>query len=183
MALRSGVPLHPHDPDARPSGLPTPDSEVLRLDGAVLPGALVPSEIFMFLVAIAYTPDVASRNEVRRDILARSADPELKRRDLWSRLAAAAAPYLALDEQRRRVMAEAVAAPEAARPAIYARLPSIEEYCRQRAVALDAARREFGHEAFDRFLYEAVAPDVQIGTTLTPSELRAIEDGCPEGMP
>lgn len=183
MALRSSVPLEAHDPDIRPSGLPMADSEVLFLDGSVLPGALLPSEIFMSLVARVYTPDNAARDEMRREILARSSDPQLNRRDLWSRLASAAAPYLALDAQRERVMAEAVAVPEADRPAIYARLPSLEEYCRQGALALDAARREFGREAFDRFLYEAVAPDVEIGTTLTPAELRIIEDGCLESTP
>jgi len=56
--------------------------------------------------------------------------------------------------------------------------------CRSRARALSASREIFGRAAFDRFLYEAVAPGAVVLTS-TPSgtssraELEAwIEEGC-----
>jgi hypothetical protein len=110
-------------------------------------------------------------------------DSALDRSQLWSRLAAAAAPYLALDERVTRVMAKAAAAPDEDKAALYDQLPSAQELCRQRVVALSAARSALGRETFDRFLYEAVAPEVQIGTALTPAETLAMEEGCTELTP
>lgn len=180
MALRSTLPLQEPDPELRPSGLPMPQKPVLDIDGATDPGALVPWEIFAAFLGRVYTSDGGDPTELREAILAGSLDPQLDRRDFWSRLEGAVAPYLALDERAARLLDEAAAAPEAAKAAIYAQLPSEEDYCQLRVVALDAARRQFGYETFDRFLYEAVAPTTRMGSVLTPAETRHVANGCPD---
>lgn len=53
--------------------------------------------------------------------------------------------------------------------------------CRTRADALEKARREFGRERFDRFLYEVMAVNMfstAFVTPVNPALLRRAEEGC-----
>jgi hypothetical protein len=54
------------------------------------------------------------------------------------------------------------------------------DVCRSRADALDAARREFGRERFDHFLYEVIATNMFYGADRLPHPelLRNAERGC-----
>ena len=55
-----------------------------------------------------------------------------------------------------------------------------QELCDARAFALEASRQAFGREAFDKFLYTAVAPHYQMWTTHARSAevLMRVERGC-----
>lgn len=67
--------------------------------------------------------------------------------------------------------------------ASYRKQPFSDETCRQLALALAMARAEYGADAFDRFLYETVAPQLTMTYERSSEEaarLRSHERGCRE---
>jgi len=101
----------------------------------------------------------------------------------WADMDIIARPYLqSLEESARLAEAVKTAAPPERR-ALQAQLDEApKRSCRLRAAALTAARRRFGREGFDRFLYSAVAPSLHVASRRPSAEeaagLRMLAGGC-----
>ncbi|HEX6642852.1 MAG TPA: hypothetical protein VF215_17170 [Thermoanaerobaculia bacterium] len=60
------------------------------------------------------------------------------------------------------------------------RKPRADDWCVVRVRVLERARKKFGREAFDRFLYTAVAPNVTVFSDdpMTAEQLLRLTEGC-----
>jgi hypothetical protein len=140
-----------------------------EIDGRKSPELFFPTELFTILIEAGYPPS-GSVSESRQRISERAAALGFGR-DLWPRLASAAAPFLKLRRERDRLAAKLDGS----------RADDSETWCRKRAEALAAAKAEFGEELFLRLLYEAVAPTGSISYVVSagePAMLRSAEWGC-----
>jgi hypothetical protein len=163
---------------------PSPATETI--DGSKTPELFLPGELFGMLLyrGLPQEEKREGLQESRGRIEERAAALGFGR-DLWDRLDKVAAPYLRLlhDEERRSPLsgAEDSKAADLIKKEVSLRL------CRARAQALEAAKAEFGEEAFLRLLYEALAPIGRRIYVLEPwppdyqrhaEELRLEEGGC-----
>jgi hypothetical protein len=98
----------------------------------------------------------------------------------WDELYEAAKEYIDTAHQVQLLRMQLNAADEADHAAIVTQIRELERtMCWRRADALANARLRFGRCAFDRFLYEAVAPDLQVGSRSETAETTLrIERGC-----
>jgi hypothetical protein len=98
----------------------------------------------------------------------------------WDQLYKAAEEYIATAREIAGLRAQWSAAHEADRPAIETQITEREHtMCWRRADALANARLAFGRCAFDRFLYEAVAPDLHVSSSNeTAASTLWVEGGC-----
>jgi hypothetical protein len=136
-----------------------------RIDGHRNPELFLPHELFDYLLH-GFNTDPALQLKTRAayaSCLTRAGfDPE----QFWPALESISTPYLALRDRKINSRSEAA------------------EQCHARFVALNAARRVFGSDRFDRMLYTAVAPDSQFseGTTFRDParRLRREAAGCDE---
>ena len=162
---RLSVRFDPADMEKRLDAIdmvPRPERGTSVVDGARNPELLLPTELFFQLLKIGFDPDPDARKLYRSRIdpvaIELGIGPEL-----WPTLKELAAGLL---------------------PSASGKRPTWEEVCRGHFEALAASRKAFGQKAFDRLLYEAVAPRVKISVLDTSGEaekqLRDMEDGCRE---
>ena len=150
-----------------------------RYDGKKNPELFLPFEVFRTLIVHSFADDLGGET-FRRGFMAEAGARGLPP-DFWDRLKGHSARYIAdLAEERSLLVAYSERSGGERRKtartlkAVQARL------CGSRADALDAARKEFGYDAFDRFLYEVIAPGMfSLEDELpTPAVLRWIAGGC-----
>lgn len=148
--------------------------------GKTHPELFLPYQVYEQLVRMAFAHDARSGEIIREGFM-----PEVRRHgfpeDFWERLRAGAAVYLADDRALRTRIATPHAAGANGREQKDKTLALLNtDVCRSRAQGLAAARKEFGRERFDRFLYEIIA--VSMFTTAysadDPELLRHAERGC-----
>lgn len=138
----------------------------------------LPFEVFSEFVNLAFDP--RSRDAFRHFSAAEVRNAGL-RPDFWERLDAVIAFHVADVRAERDLLASRSKLSGAARERVVKALDlKRTDVCRSRAEALAAARKTFGRERFDRFLYEYVAINMfQIADRLpTAEELRQWEGGC-----
>jgi hypothetical protein len=98
----------------------------------------------------------------------------------WDQLYEAAKEYIDTAREIALLRGQLEAAHEAERPAIARQIQDRERtMCWRRADALSNARLAFGRCAFDRFLYQAIAPDLHVGSSdETAASTLWVEGGC-----
>ena len=140
-------------------------------DGAQHPELLLPHELFGGLMD-AFAPDETSRMRRRASFQAAIRASGWNENLFWSQLASAAtqyAEYLYADARGGGRYSSR-------------RGRDPDQGCRLAFHALTAARQIFGAEKFDQFLYEHVAPGMQLAwaTNMTDpaAELRRVAAGC-----
>jgi hypothetical protein len=135
--------------------------DVNLIEGSYDPTVLAPIELMTHIYP-AYNLEPQRREKFRRDWHSRGA-AELLGKDWWERLRVVFKRAIALDHEMRRIHAlppeeqKALAAVRHAEPPKEGHNDDGE--CEAEAEALNAGRAIWG-EAFDRFLYEVVAPGV-----------------------
>jgi hypothetical protein len=149
-------------------------------DGKTHPELFLPHQVFDELINLAFLGSARTGQVVREGFM-----PEIKRRglpaDFWLRLQSVSAVYIAdssaLDDFRADIRQQAGRGQQRAEVAL---AQKAADACRSRADALASARREFGRERFDRFLYEVIAVNMfSIADRLPdPESLRQAERGC-----
>lgn len=138
------------------------------VDGSIDPTIIAPIELIDHLVVYNLEPQRVEK--FRREWAARGA-ADLLGPDFWTRLETILAPLLALDRETRRLHA----LPQHERDLEVARKEpgkakvgfNDDGWCMARAETLIAARREWGRETFDRFLYDVVAPGAYFWTSMS----------------
>lgn len=150
-------------------------------DGQTHPELFLPHEVFEELMELAFLASPRTSEVVRTGFL-----PEVRQHglppDFWQRLQAASTVYLA-DNRAVRDLLD-TDSPRLSTPARQRMEETLElrhgDACRSRADALAAARKEFGRERFDRFLYEVIAVNMfyTADRLLDPEVLRQGERGC-----
>jgi len=151
-----------------------------EFDGKTHPELFLPHEVFRSLIHLAFLGSPRTGQVVRDGHMAdvrRLGLPE----DFWKRLEALSAVYIA-DSWAERDLGAAVQQQTGGvrgrdRDALTLKQHDV---CRSRADALAAARKEFGPERFDRFLYEVIAVN-KFHTEdhlPNPAVLRWTEAGC-----
>jgi len=141
---------------------PTSSSREYReqIDGRVTPELFLPFELFDRLVG-GIASDAQQRTGVRTTlrpgIKLYGYDPET----FWSSLAAVSAPYIKEREKHWNGYGHAPQFITSSGKTVTAGID--RDVCVARIAALNEARRRFGAAAFDRFLYEVVAPQTRYG--------------------
>jgi hypothetical protein len=150
-------------------------------NGQTHPELFLPHEVFEEVISLAFLASPRTSEVVRTGFL-----PEVKQHglppDFWQRLEAVSAVY-ASDS---RAVDDLISAdiPQGRSPARQRLEEALAlkhaDACRSRADALAAARKEFGRERFDRFLYEVIAVNMfyTADRLLDPEVLRQAERGC-----
>jgi hypothetical protein len=151
------------------------------VDGSRNPELLLPFEVFRHLIAVTFSRNAETRRFYRQQLrpgARRAGLPD----NMWEVLSVVAADYLKTLEQEQNLAAALPESSQEDRGRLLARIAEAQApQCALRAKALAAARQAFGASAFDRFLYEAVAPHVIIlsdDAPATPEQLRYVEGGC-----
>jgi hypothetical protein len=142
---------------------------VVVLDGSKNPAAFMPSELFNHLLVSCYltNPDVQKNF---RMLYGAAAVSQGIGKNLFAQLDKIVAPFIA---SQRAARAAAMAGDQAATK------KAADTDCRDRADALQAAYAAFGHDQFQRFLYQGVAPSSALtGEVATTKQLLWIEGGC-----
>lgn len=152
-----------------------------NFNGKTHPELFLPHQVFDQLVKLAFTGDARASEIVQSGFASRVREHGLPN-DFWERLRVISAVYVAdenaLTDALARVRRESGARRQRAEQTLAI---TRDQVCRSRADALAEARRVFGRERFDRFLYEAVAPGMfsTAFKTLPKAELlRKTEEGC-----
>jgi hypothetical protein len=162
-----------------PGPVPAPGFAVIN--GARNPELLLPWEVYQHLLSRAFHPLASLQEDFRRQVEARAPEGELPT-NFWVRLQVGGGDFLAAAGTRRALIAELNRAPTAAREGISMRIDEATRgFCQKRLQGLERARKEFGAEWFDRFLYQAVAPDIGIvwpEHESWPEELKQAEGSC-----
>jgi hypothetical protein len=149
-------------------------------EGKHHPELFLPHEVFDELIKLAFTGSPrASR------IIQDGFKHDVKRiglpSDFWERLHSLSTIYIAdlgdLTDAGAGIRKLTGRGRERAEARLAARQVDL---CRSRVDALDAARREFGRERFDRFLYEVIAVNMFYGADRLPYAelLQQAERGC-----
>jgi hypothetical protein len=165
-----------------PSGEPETQPWADQFNGQSHPELFLPHEVFDELVKLAFLGSPRTGQVVRKGFL-----PEIRRHglptDFWQQLESLSTFYFAdywavsdllRDSTRRQSGADRERAEESL-------VLKHTAACRSRAAALAAARKEFGSERFDRFLYDVIAVNMFSATDRLPDPelLRQAERGCP----
>jgi hypothetical protein len=123
-----------------------------RYDGKSHPELFLPHQVFHELVMLAFASNARTEELVRAGFMT-----DVRRHglpgDFWLRLEALSSAYLA----DRRALEGLLRTEANTRRHEQALALKQRDVCRTRADALSAARREFGQERFDRFLYDVIA--------------------------
>lgn len=168
------------------NGRPVQRLEENVVDGSFDPTILAPIELIDQVIPV-YNLERERQEKSRRDWRSRGA-AQLLGNDFWDRLRAVLAPAIAVEHENRRITSMAVAEHAAIMQARPPEQFSDGGECATRAEALAAARATWG-EAFDRFLYEVVAPGVYFSSSCSDPKLMAkpefwlaewqsMEEGC-----
>jgi len=149
-------------------------------DGRSHPELFLPHEVFDELVKLAFSGSPRSSQIIHdgfKHDVSRLGFPA----DFWERLYSLSALYIAdlgdLSALAAGIQKQTGRGRERAQERLTAKQVDL---CRSRAEALEAARREFGRERFDRFLYEVIAVNMFYGADRLPypESLRTAEGGC-----
>ncbi|MDP9191196.1 MAG: hypothetical protein M3P06_05785 [Acidobacteriota bacterium] len=150
-------------------------------DGQTHPELFLPTEVFRSLTTLAFLGPARSGQSLRRGLM-----PEVERLKLpagfWERLRAVSTIHIADSLGERDLIEslhkEGVSGRRRLRQSLDLKQLDV---CRSRAKALADARREFGQELFDRFLYEVIAVHKFRSETSLPDPelLMRSERGCP----
>jgi hypothetical protein len=149
-------------------------------DGQTHPELFLPTEVFRSLITSSTLGPPRTSQLFRKGLMA-----EVRRHglppDFWERLQSLSAIYIADSWAERDIghSLQKVSGPARRRSEAALALKQVD-VCRSRADALSAARKEFGRERFDRFLYEAIAVHKFHSETRLPDPqmLRHVEAGC-----
>lgn len=167
-----------------------------RIRRAVAAGKLDPRNDDSFIVVTDDNPELALPTELMDTLTAAySLRDEVKQRarrkwagaekylgpDYWTRLHDVAGIFFDTDRRRERLQKELDSMPPDQREGTLREWQKANDsLCALRAMALIAARATFGHEKFDRFLYEVVAPhDIYSGSPMDLDTAQWLERGCP----
>ena len=149
-------------------------------DGKTHPELFLPHEVFRSLITLAFLGHARHGQLFRQSL-----DPEVRRlglpHDFWQRLETVSAVYIADSLAEGDLLNDFAQKAEASRQRVKEALEVKQaDLCGSRADAIAAARREFGAAAFNRFLYEVIAPHKFHSETELPDPeiLRWIERGC-----
>lgn len=137
------------------------------IDGRRNPELLLPFELMDFLLSGVSGP-MERQQAFRRTVSDGIAAAGWRHDEFWRELERIRAADSPRPAHTRRARREPTAEAEG------------REHCAARAHVLALARERFGHEAFDRFLYLAVAPKITTFAEVPTSaeHLRAAEEGC-----
>ena len=145
------------------------------------PELFLPFELYQSLLMQAFSP-LPEASEVFRDGYKERSGGAWFGDDFWQRLEQSARLYLdSIKAQRARAKEY-----QTAHPGRRAEIDlEADEFgkaaCRLRIQSLETVRATFGREAFDRFLYEAVAPSQfssSVDSDVTADRLRYLAGGC-----
>ncbi|HYC60387.1 MAG TPA: hypothetical protein VEK79_12560 [Thermoanaerobaculia bacterium] len=145
------------------------------------PELFLPFELFNSIIRGVEEPD--NRSFTRRLYSDEIRESGWDENFFWQTLEEATAEYWTMTDERLAMQRKAETLPLAERRALLIRTEALSiSGCRLRAEALQEVRQKLGAEAFDRFLYERVAPNVGIGSDFPFGNeewrLRYIEGGC-----
>lgn len=164
------------EPGDRPK---TQGSSTYTIDGSRNPELFLPSELFESLLD-GFDGDTAfrqaSRQRLRDAILAFGFEPDA----FWAEFGRATENYRSLNARRMAQIERMQTAPAQQRRELQREMDAEgRDLCRTRSDAFAAARRRFGGEEFDRFLYTVVAPGLSLASDPdTPEHVRFLEGGC-----
>lgn len=151
-----------------------------QFDGKSHPELFLPHEVFRSLMTLSFLGPVRNGDRFRKGLM-----PEVRRvglpADFWERLRSASAIYLSDSFSEHDLGASLSRQSGVARRRTEQALSLKQlDVCRSRADAIAAARREFGSERFDRFLYEVIAVNKFHSEERLPGAevLRWAEGGC-----
>ena len=148
-------------------------------NGRAHPELFLPVEVFEQLLRLTFINDTPATQELRDAWMPQVTGHGLPA-DFWDRLETISAAYVAETRAVTELLRTEHQLLDAKRrpDLLAARHDSV---CRTRADALERARREFGRERFDRFLYEVIAVNMfstYFDTPANPAALRRVEEGC-----
>ena len=173
--------------EARARGEELPEHwEVIQ--GIEHPELFFPDQLFNALLSLAFNPDREQRLFYRQVYTKRSKSLEIDP-SFWRDLSILSAEVLARKHEQLREIQERERESTDEPEVQSAREGQVSQEVRQkqlaacaaRRAALEKAREVFGAEAFDRFLYEAVAPSFGIAGSFGPSSASAMRfrtGGC-----
>lgn len=178
----------------RKAAVGSAEHKAVRLSGAATPELFLPIELFRHLILISCDRPADAAEHVRGGLAERAGKAGITLpADFWPRLESISASYIesnravTLVSERLRPTArgpEQSKKPDPDRDAARRELHALRSsQCELRQTALRNARLEFGQDWFDRFLYAAVAPIINIVISGNePSEpaalLRDVQGGC-----
>ena len=149
------------------------------VDGRQHPELLLPYELFDALLrGLSANPRIQGNARTLLDRKLRNSGFDPSR--FWPDLERIAQPYLSATQTAKdnRHNSMVVTAADGSKMLI----PVGADVCQARIEALQNARRTFGAERFDRFLYVALAPDVSVSSAGSsgsrPDQLRYMARGC-----
>jgi hypothetical protein len=150
------------------------------IDGATSPELLLPWELHRFMIGTAFSSD-ARVAAVWRNLFAQTAPALSLNEQFWTSLESASADYIR-DQRQIAVLSEKMRTATSIEAERFRHeLMTLEaRQCHKRMLALQAAQKAFEGDRFDRVLYLAVAPHVQISTSdpIPLERHRAISGGC-----
>jgi len=163
-------------PDAVPQNLPRIGDSI---EGSRHPELLLPTEIFTIFMRNAYAHDDEVAIAFREHAAGRVAELGLPG-ELLPALEVEASEFIALQSREEALRSEAILVAGDG-GALFAEIRDLQrQQCPLRADIIRRMRERFGREAFDRFLYEIVAPGVSetVDVPADAATLRAQEQGC-----
>jgi len=153
-------------------------------NGKTHPELFLPHEVFRELVELVYTGPPRANQIIYDGFM-----PDVKRHglppDFWERLQVITAAYVsdihAVRDNLHSLRGQSGRARE--RTQAILKLKNADE-CRSRADALAAARKEFGSERFDRFMYEVIVAGMfhSEDRVADAAILRRMEGGCRDDL-
>jgi hypothetical protein len=161
-------------------------SEENVVDGSFDPTVLAPIELIDQVIPV-FNLERERQEKFRREWKSRGAS-QLLGKDYWDQLRVVLAPAITVEQENRRIGTLPPSEHTAVMQARHEQFADGGE-CAARARALTAARAVWG-DAFDRFLYEVVAPGVSFSSSCSDPMLMAspefwltewhlMEEGCP----
>jgi hypothetical protein len=146
------------------------------------PELFLPFELYQDLLMRAFSPVPEVSQAYRDEYLSRSGGSRFDN-DFWQRLEQTARPYLDAIKAQRALVKEYQEAHPGRRAEIDRQADARgTEDCRLLVQSLETVRATFGREAFDRFLYEAVASSMThasgSGGGISADQLRYLAGGC-----
>jgi hypothetical protein len=147
------------------------------IDGSRNPELFTPSELISRLLQTSFAPEPYGQSwrDLDAEYLARHDLGE----DFWFRLEDAFAPILERRQEIRELAGRLDTTDSAERKQIQIRIEALQApMCGLKHRALAKARKTFGREVFDRFLYETVARRGVVTGESTIADLIQMREGC-----
>ncbi|MEP7012583.1 MAG: hypothetical protein ABJC13_19855 [Acidobacteriota bacterium] len=150
------------------------------------PELFLPIELYQDLLMRAFSPLPEASQGFRDEYQSKSGGIRIDN-DFWQRLEQVARPYLDSIKAQRALAKEYQTAHPGRRAEIDRQAEEFgKKDCRLHAQSLETARATFGREAFDRFLYEAIAPGTlsvsvygtSVDSNVSADHLRYLAGGC-----